>query len=253
MPSSNFEIDSQQRALRLARLVQQIRANLAGRSLRPFADMLPAPENLSKRKLSRLLGVSPTLINKYESGEIDPWEIRWGLMRRLARLAELSLEQLDATLSGDETFTQPELEQRSVPPHELISSIRGALDRLEASLEHVQGDESREYLVPWFGRYLWTLLADQARESRKTLSELTDALIAALPSTDADRSALLRKVFEGQAELTDRQIEVECVALAAALSEVIEVPVTAGQLLALLPDAEMRSQLEASGSGQEGE
>lgn len=174
-------------------------------------------------------------------------------MRRLARLAELSLEQLDATLSGDETFTQPELEQRSVPPHELISSIRGALDRLEASLEHVQGDESREYLVPWFGRYLRTLLADQARESRKTLSELTDALIAALPSTDADRSALLRKVFEGQAELTDRQIEVECVALAAALSEVIEVPVTAGQLLALLPDAEMRSQLEASGSGQEGE
>lgn len=253
MPASNFEIDSQQRALRLARLVQQIRANLAGRSLRPFADMLPAPENLSKRKLSRLLGVSPTLINKYESGEIDPWEIRWGLMRRLARLAELSLEQLDATLNGDEAYTQPDLEPRVLPPHELIASIRGALDRLENSLEQAQKSDAQEYLVPWFGRYLRTLLADQARESRKTLSELTDSLIAALPSTDPERTALLRRVLEGQAELTDRQIETECVALAAALSEVIEVPVTAGQLLALLPDLDVRSQLEVSGSRQEGE
>ncbi|AZB72821.1 helix-turn-helix domain-containing protein [Synechococcus elongatus] len=249
MPSSNFEIDSQQRALRLARLVQQIRANLAGRSLRPFADMLPAPENLSKRKLSRLLGVSPTLINKYESGEIDPWEIRWGLMRRLARLAELSLEQLDATLSGDETYAQqPGQEPRSLPPHELIASIRTAIDRLEISLEQTQSTGDREYLVPWFGRYLRTLLADQARESRKTLSDLTESLIAALPSADPERDALLRKVLEGQAELTDRQIEAECVGLAAALSAVIEVPVTAGQLLALLPDSGQRSQLEASAS-----
>lgn len=245
MPSSTFEIDSQQRALRLARLVQQIRANLAGRALRPFADM-PAPENLSKRKLSRLLGVSPTLINKYESGEIDPWEIRWGLMRRLAHLADLSLEQLDAHLNGDDSELPTETAQRPVPPYELITLIRSSLDRLEGTLYEVSGGDSRDLLVPWFGRYLRTLLADQARESRRTLSDLTDALIEALPTTDAERTARLRKVLEGQAEFTNHQIEEECVGLATALSEVIEVPVTAGQLLSLLPDAEQRSPVGAA-------
>lgn len=246
MPSSTFEIDSQQRALRLARLVQQIRANLAGRALRPFADM-PAPENLSKRKLSRLLGVSPTLINKYESGEIDPWEIRWGLMRRLARLADLSLEQLDAHLNGNEGEIQSVPVSRPVAPYELITLIRSSLDRLEGSLyESVSSESHDDLLIPWFGRYLRTLLADQARESRRTLSDLTDALIAAFPSNDPDRAALLKKVLEGQAELTNRQIEEECVGLATALSEVIEVPVTAGQLLSLLPDAEQRSQISSA-------
>lgn len=74
MAPTEFEAEAAQRALRLAHLLQQLRAAAYQQATEITGLSIGS---LSKRKLSQLLGVSPTLINKYENAEIDPWDIRW--------------------------------------------------------------------------------------------------------------------------------------------------------------------------------
>ena len=70
---------------------------------------------LSKCQLSLLLGVSPTLINKYENAEIDPFDIRWGRINRIAELTGLSLEELQSVLTGQKQSVNWEQSLRVVP------------------------------------------------------------------------------------------------------------------------------------------
>lgn len=89
--------DATQRAQRFAKLLQEFRQNIHQPLTTTTGEALPP---LAKRRLAQLLGVSPTLINKYERAEIDPFDIRWGLINRVAELTGLSLEELKAVLSG---------------------------------------------------------------------------------------------------------------------------------------------------------
>ncbi|QFZ92503.2 XRE family transcriptional regulator [Synechococcus elongatus] len=234
MSANALDTKGQQRALRLSSLLQEIRANLVGRALPARAEVL-VHESLSKRKLSRLLGVSATLINKYEGSEIDPWDIRWSLMRRISRLANLSLEQLDAVLSGEATadgLGQP-IEQ---DPHDVLLALRQLIEQLEVHIQARDTSAEANTPVPWFGRYLRTLLADQAQESGQKLETVIQAFIQALPSVALEDAQALQAVLESKSEFTRQQIQENCAAIATALSAVIEVPVTPSQLLAMLPD-----------------
>lgn len=234
MSANALDTNGQQRAIRLSNLLREIRANLVGRALPARAEIL-VHESLSKRKLSRLLGVSATLINKYEGSEIDPWDIRWSLMRRISRLANLSLEQLDAVLSGDAALESNGTSTEQ-DPQEMLLALRQLIEQLEVHIQTRNHDTKTEILVPWFGRYLRTLLSDQAHESGQNLDTVIQAFIQALPNVDPDQAAILRAVLENKAEFTRQQIEDNSAAIAYALSAVIEVPVTPSQLLAMIPD-----------------
>lgn len=234
MSANALDTKGQQRALRLASLLQEIRSNLVGRALPARAEVL-VHESLSKRKLSRLLGVSATLINKYEGSEIDLWDIRWSLMRRISRLANLSLEQLDDVLSGEANSDGlgPSNDQ---DPHDVLLALRQLIEQLEAHIQARDIGTANHTPVPWFGRYLRTLLADQAQESGQKLETVIQAFIQALPSVSPENAQALQAVLENKAEFTRQQIQENCAAIATALSAVIEVPVTPSQLLAMLPD-----------------
>ena len=94
--TNTFSPEATQRAIRLGKLLKEFREQF----YRPLFVAAGAPvEALSKRQLSRLLGVSPTLINKYENGEIDPWEIRLGLIRQIATVTGLDIAELDEYFS----------------------------------------------------------------------------------------------------------------------------------------------------------
>lgn len=95
--SNQFSSDAAQRALRLAQLLRTFRQQVT----QPMASRtgLSLPP-LSKRKLAMLLDVSPTLIAKYENAEIDPLDISWGLVNRLAAVLGVSLEELQARLTA---------------------------------------------------------------------------------------------------------------------------------------------------------
>lgn len=234
MSANALDTKGQQRALRLSNLLREIRANLVGRALPARAEVL-VHESLSKRKLSRLLGVSATLINKYEGSEIDPWDIRWSLMRRISRLANLSLEQLDAVLSGEATV-DANGKATEQDPQDVLLALRQLIEQLEVHIQTRDGGADSTVAVPWFGRYLRTLLSDQAQESGQTLETVIQAFIQALPNVAPDQAEALKAVLENKAEFTRQQIEANSAAIAHALSAVIEVPVTPSQLLAMIPD-----------------
>lgn len=108
--SKLFAATAAERANRLAALLQAFRRQVH----KPLFESagVPVPP-LSKRQLSLLLGVSPTLIVKYENAEIDPLDIRWGLMNRIAEVLGLSLDELNAVLTGEQDAAA--LLQRSLP------------------------------------------------------------------------------------------------------------------------------------------
>ncbi|WP_126146670.1 helix-turn-helix domain-containing protein [Synechococcus elongatus] len=97
--SKLFAATAAERASRLATLLQEFRFQVH-KPLFESAGLAAPP--LSKRQLSQLLGVSPTLIVKYENAEIDPLDIRWGLMNRIAEVLGLSLDELNGVFSGQQ-------------------------------------------------------------------------------------------------------------------------------------------------------
>lgn len=230
MAPAVFEAEAAQRALRLARLLQQLRAS----AYQKATDITGLDiGSLSKRKLSQLLGVSATLINKYENAEIDPWDIRWSLIRQLSQLSSLSLDELDQELTGEENLNPDS------SPTALLAELRLQVQQLEQVIDNHEGltalPPAPTVTVPWFGRYLRTLIADEARESGKDQQSLRRKLIAAFPSPNSTLTDRFQAVLEGESELTAAEIETMASAIASALSVVIEAPITAGQLRALLP------------------
>jgi transcriptional regulator with XRE-family HTH domain len=95
------EAESKVRASRFARLLQIIRfyAVLAPRTSghgggsKPEFNIANASP-LSQRQLARILGVSSTMIHRYESGVIDPLEVSFGVFVRLAKFADISVDNL---------------------------------------------------------------------------------------------------------------------------------------------------------------
>lgn len=229
MAPTEFEAEAAQRALRLAHLLQQLRAAAYQQATEITGLSIGS---LSKRKLSQLLGVSPTLINKYENAEIDPWDIRWSLIRQIAHLCGLSLDDFDQALVGEENLSD------ATQPSELIEDLQLQLQKLASALEgqYVSARSVQpEQPISWFGRYLRTLIADEVRESGKTEQALHRQLIAAFPSLNPAITDRFQAVLQGESELTAAEIEVMAAPIAAALSVVIATPVTANQLRSLLP------------------
>lgn len=230
MAPTEFEVEAAQRALRLAHLLQQLRAAAYQQATEITGLSIGS---LSKRKLSQLLGVSPTLINKYENAEIDPWDIRWSLIRQIAHLCGLSLDDFDKALVGEESASD------ATQPAELLEELQLQLQRLATALEH-QPMTAKPTLapnqpIPWFGRYLRALIADEVRESGKTEQAVHRLLVAAFPSSNSAITDRFQAVLRGETELTAAEIEEMAAPIAAALSVVIATPVTASQLHSLLP------------------
>lgn len=229
MVPTEFEAEAAQRALRLAHLLQQLRAAAYQQATEITGLSIGS---LSKRKLSQLLGVSPTLINKYENAEIDPWDIRWSLIRQIAQLCGLSLDDFDKALVGEDLL------HASGHPAELLEDLQLQLQRLANVLDDQQITARTvvpDQPIPWFGRYLRTLVADEVRESGKAEQALQRQLIAAFPSLNPAMTDRFQAVLQGEVELTATEIEEMVAPIAAALSVVVAVPVTANQLRSLLP------------------
>ncbi|QFZ91850.2 helix-turn-helix transcriptional regulator [Synechococcus elongatus] len=115
--SDLFSTTAEQRATQFAALLQEFRDQFH----QPLFDSVGvAAPPLSKRQLALLLGVSPTLIVKYENAEIDPFDIRWGVMNRISVVLGLSLDELNAVLAGQQ---DPSALLRSQQPN--LSKKRG--------------------------------------------------------------------------------------------------------------------------------
>ncbi len=93
MTKGTSEATPQMRAQRFVRLLRFTRARL-GRALvrRPAAQ--GESHFLSRRQLGKMLGVSPTMMNRYESGRIDPHEVRFGVMCQLASIMGVSVSAM---------------------------------------------------------------------------------------------------------------------------------------------------------------
>ncbi len=93
MTKGTPEATPQMRAQRFVRLLRFTRARL-GHTLvrRPAAQ--GESHFLSRRQLGRMLGVSPTMMNRYESGRIDPHEVRFGVMCQLASIMGVSVSAM---------------------------------------------------------------------------------------------------------------------------------------------------------------
>lgn len=95
--------ESKQRAERFALLIKTFRHQ----AVHPVFQSagIPAP-SLSKRKLAQVLGVSATLIHKYEQAEIDPWDVRFGLVVQISQLLGLDLAELRDYLGSGQPMLQ---------------------------------------------------------------------------------------------------------------------------------------------------
>jgi hypothetical protein len=51
-------------------------------------------DHLSKRQLALILNLSPTIVNRYAADQIDPYEVRFGVISRLSELLGSSLSDL---------------------------------------------------------------------------------------------------------------------------------------------------------------
>jgi transcriptional regulator with XRE-family HTH domain len=95
------ESESKIRASRFARLLQIIRfyavlapkPNQTSEVSKPEFNIANASP-LSQRQLARILGVSSTMVHRYESGVIDPLEVSFGVLVRLAKFADISVDNL---------------------------------------------------------------------------------------------------------------------------------------------------------------
>lgn len=102
------DLEPRVRASRFARLLQIIRfynvlsprATTQSGAAKPDLDIVnPAP--LSQRQLARVLGVSSTMVHRYESGSIDPFEVGFGVLVRLAVFASIEIDDLRSYFSDE--------------------------------------------------------------------------------------------------------------------------------------------------------
>lgn len=110
------EIDSKVRASRFARLLQIIRfyAVLAPKQTSQIEVGKPEfsitnSSPLSQRQLARILGVSSTMVHRYESGVIDPLEVSFGVLVRLAKFADISMDNLNSYFCDGLMKEQPRI------------------------------------------------------------------------------------------------------------------------------------------------
>ncbi|WP_126146868.1 helix-turn-helix domain-containing protein [Synechococcus elongatus] len=122
--------EAKARAERFAKLLKDVRQDFLQRS---FADRInpDGVQPLSKRKLSQFLGVSATLVNKYENAEIDPWDIRWSVLNKVAKIANISLQDLDGVIEGKEVAEVRATTKESGVPYSLICELEKLVQKYQ--------------------------------------------------------------------------------------------------------------------------
>jgi transcriptional regulator with XRE-family HTH domain len=98
---SDPALESRIRSSRFARLLQVIRFYAALSPQTSTEAELAKPEfnianssPLSQRQLAKVLGVSSTMVHRYESGLIDPFEVGFGVLVRLALFTNIKIDNL---------------------------------------------------------------------------------------------------------------------------------------------------------------
>lgn len=173
-PSTADVLTPEQQA-RAARFVQLL---IATRTL------IGRPRPASRRALSLQLEVSPTMMNRYESGNVDPAEVRFGVLSKLAQVLGVSLSSVGMYLLHGKT--------RGLLEHPSMEEVAHLL-----AVESRPADPLPTIQPPAWSVRLQTLTeAERARVALRLMQTIAGRLLE-LGGAIAGRQMLLEQMSEG--------------------------------------------------------
>jgi len=187
-PTVTLTPEQQERADRFVQLLVATRTRMGGSR--------PA----SRRSLALQLDISPTMMNRYESGRIDPAEVRYGVILKLAQVLDVSLSAVAMYLLQGQArglLEHPSMQSvthlLSITPRAAAAAATAENGAWVSVLQEASGTQQANAALRLMQRVAVRMLdlggASAGREA------LLDLMTMGLP---ARQQAKLRKQFEQQ-------------------------------------------------------